>query len=157
VEQDISLDKFEGIVSHIMANDYLTSTEEEIPVEGSCHNKALHILVKCMDYVLARVLIDNDSSLNVMPRATLDKLPCEKAHIRPNSMIVRAFDGSRREVLGEIELPIQVGPCTFEVIFQVMDIIPAYSCLLGNHGFILLESCSLPYIKKLKFVVDKSS
>jgi len=32
-------------------------------------------------------------------------------------MIVRAFDGSRREVMGEIELPIKVGPCTFQVTF----------------------------------------
>ena len=117
VEQDLSLDKFEGIVSHITTNDYLTFTEEEIPVEGRGHNKALHILVKCMDYILARVLIDNDSSLNVMPKATLDKLPCERAHIHPSSMIVRAFDGSRREVVGEIELSIQVRPCTFEVVF----------------------------------------
>jgi len=31
VEQDISLDKFEGIVSHITANNYLTFIEDEIP------------------------------------------------------------------------------------------------------------------------------
>jgi len=34
VEQNLSLDKFEGIVSHITANNYLTFTEEEIPSEG---------------------------------------------------------------------------------------------------------------------------
>jgi len=84
-----------------------------------------------MDYVLAQMLIDNGSSLNMMLRATLDKLPCERDNIRPSSMIVRAFDGSRREVIREIELPIQVGLCTLEVVFQVMDIIPTYSCLLG--------------------------
>jgi len=115
VEHGLSLDKFEGIVSHIMANDYLTFTEEEIPIKGRGHNKALHISVKCMDYVLARVLIDNDSSLNVMPKATLDKLPRERSHMHPSSMIVRAFDGSRREVIGEIEFPIQVGPCTSSI------------------------------------------
>jgi len=31
VEQDISLDKFEGIVIHISANNYLTFTKDEIP------------------------------------------------------------------------------------------------------------------------------
>jgi len=29
-------------------------------------------------------------------------------------------------------LPVQVGPCTFQILFQVMDIAPAYSCLLGR-------------------------
>jgi len=48
VEQDLSLDKFEGIVSHITANNYLTFTVEEIPSEGRDHDKALHISVKCM-------------------------------------------------------------------------------------------------------------
>jgi len=43
VEQDISLDKFEGIFSHITTSDYLTFTEEEIPIEGRGHNKALYI------------------------------------------------------------------------------------------------------------------
>jgi len=28
-------------------------------------------------------------------------------------MVVRAFDGSKREILGEVELPVQVGPCVF--------------------------------------------
>jgi len=113
VEHDISLNQFAGIVSHIRANDYLTFTEDEIPTEGRGYNKALHISVKCMDYVLARVLIDNGSSLNVMPKTTLDKISCEWAYVRLSSMVVRAFDRSWREVIGEIELPIQVGPCTF--------------------------------------------
>ena len=132
VERDISLDQFEGSISHITTNDYLTFTEEEIPTEGRGHNKALYICVKCMDHVLDRVLIDNRSSLNVMPKTTLDKLPCDGAHLCPSTMIVRAFDRSRREVMGEIELPIKVRPCTFQVTFQVMDILPAYSCLLGR-------------------------
>jgi len=138
VERDISLDQFEGIVGHIRANDYLTFTENEIPTEGRGHNKALHIFAKCMDYVLTRVLIDNGSSLNVMPKATLDKISCEEAYMHPSSMIVRAFDGSRREVTGENELPIQVGPCIFQVMSQVMDIFPVYSCFLDTLGYIPL-------------------
>jgi len=82
VEQGISLDKFEGIISHISVNDHLVFTDEEIPTEGMGHNKALHISMSCMNYVIARVLIDNGSSLNVMPKSTLDKLPYYKTHMR---------------------------------------------------------------------------
>ena len=132
VDQNISLDKFEGIVGNITANNYLTFTDDEIPAEDRGHNKALHVSVKCLDHVMARVLIDNGSSLNVMPRSTIEKLPCNGMHMKPSAMIVRAFDGSRREVMGEIELPVQIGPCIFQIIFQVTDIILAYSCLLGR-------------------------
>jgi len=153
VEQNISLDSFEGIVNNITANNYLTFTDEEIPTEGRGHNKALHVSVKCLDHVIARVLIDNGSSLNVMPKTTLGKLPCEGIHMKPSAMIVRAFDGSKREVMGEVELPIQIGPRVFQITFQVMDILPAYSCLLGRpwiHSAGLVPST---LHQKLKYVM----
>ncbi|KAH1241628.1 hypothetical protein GmHk_07G019170 [Glycine max] len=106
VAQDISVEGFEGIVNNITTNNYLTFTKEEIPVEGRGHNRALHVSVKCMEHVMAKVLIDNGSSLNVMPKSTLEKLPFNASHMRPSSMVVRAFDGNRREVRGEIDLPI---------------------------------------------------
>ena len=112
VAQDISVKDFEGIAKNITANNYLTFAEEEIPAEGRGHNRALPVSVKCMDHVMAKVLIDNGSSLNVMPKSTLEKLPFNASHLRPSAMIVRAFDGSHREVRGEIDLPVQVGPHT---------------------------------------------
>ena len=108
--QDISTEGFEGIVNNITADNYLTFTNEEIPFEGQGHNRALHVSVKCMDHIMAKVLIDNSSSLNIMPKSTLDKLPFNVTHLRPSSMIVRALDGSRRNIIGEIDLQIQVGP-----------------------------------------------
>jgi len=110
VAQDISVEGFGGIVNNITANNYLTFFDEEIPIKGRGHNKALHVSVKCLDHIVAKVLIDNDSSLNVMPKTTLDKLAFNTPHMRPSSMVVRAFDGSCQDVRGEIDLPIQIGP-----------------------------------------------
>ncbi|XP_017406150.1 uncharacterized protein LOC108319500 [Vigna angularis] len=154
VEQNISLDRFEGIVNNITANDYLTFTDEEIPAEGRGHNKALHISVKCLDHAIARVLIDNGSSLNVMPKVTLEKLPYDVIHLKPSTMIVRAFDGSKRDVMGEIDLPVQVGPCVFQITFQVMDIHPAYSFLLGRPWIHSAEVVPSTLHQKLKYVMD---
>jgi len=154
VEQDISLDKFERIVSLITTNNYLTFTEDEIPLEGRGHNKALHISVKCMEYFISCVLINNGSSLNVMLKTTLNKLPCDGIHLRPSTIVVRAFDGSKREVIREVELPIRVGPCTFQVVFQVMDILPAYSCLLGRPWIHIARVVPSNLHQKLKFIID---
>ena len=52
--------------------------------------------------------------------------------MRHTKIMVRAFDGTRREVIGEIEIETQIGPCTFTVEFQVMDISSSYNCLLGR-------------------------
>jgi len=148
IAHDISVEGFEGIVNHITTNNFLAFAEEEIPVKGRGHNKALHVSVRCMDHVVAKVLIDNGSSLNVMPKTTLEKLPFNASHLKPSSMVVRAFDGSRREVMGEIDIPIQIGPHTYNAVFQVMDINPAYSCLFGRplvHALGVVPSMLLPW------------
>ena len=67
VAQDTSVEGFRGIVNNITANNYLTFTNEEIPVEGRGHNKALHMSAKCLDHIVAKVLNNNGFSLNVMP------------------------------------------------------------------------------------------
>jgi len=98
VAQDIFVEGFGGLVNNITTDNYLAFTEEEIPAKGRGHNRALHMSVKCIDHVMAKVLIDNGSSLNMMPKSMLEKLLFNASHLRPSSMVVRAFDGSRREV-----------------------------------------------------------
>ncbi|PKI68454.1 hypothetical protein CRG98_011143 [Punica granatum] len=52
--------------------------------------------------------------------------------VHRSKIAIRAFDGSRRDVNGEIDLLIDVGPCSFSVTFQVLDISNAFSLLLGR-------------------------
>jgi len=64
--------------------------------------------------MLARVLFDNGSSVNVMPKTTLSKLFIDGSYMKPSAMVVRAFDSSHSAVIGEIVLPMQIGPCTLK-------------------------------------------
>ena len=69
-------------------------------------------------------------------------------------MVVRAFDGSRCDVRGEIDLPIQIGPHMCQTTFQVMDINPAYSCLLGRPWIHFVGVFPSTLHQKLKFMVE---
>ena len=80
---------------------------------------------------MAHVLVDTGSSLNVLSKGALDRLDCEGLVLKPIDIMVRAFDGSKRMVHGEVDLPINVGYKVFNSTFYVMDILPTYSCLLG--------------------------
>ena len=125
-----------------------TFTDEEIPPEGRDSAKALHITVKCKSHTLPRALLDNGSSLNVMPMSTLMRLLIDLSNLKKSQMVVRAFDGTKREVLGNIQLPIQVGPSTFDSKFIVMDINPSYNCLLGRPWIHWLVQSPPFFIKK---------
>lgn len=81
------------------------------------------------------------------------KLGIDESTIRPSDITIRAFDGSKRQILGDIDLPVEIGPYTFEVEFQVLDIPETYNFLLGRlmgrtGGFILQGRSPQAFIRK---------
>ena len=117
--------------------------------------RALHITTKVKDCTLPKVLIDNRSSLNVMPLSTLMRLPVDRSYMKHSRTVVRAFDGIRREVAGEIEIEVQISSCTFNVEFQVMDISPSYNCLLGRPWIHIVGAVPSILHQKIKFVIER--
>lgn len=152
VEYDVTLGQFESIVGNVTACNNLSFSDEDLPVEGKNHNLALLISVLCKSDSLSNVLIDTGSALNVMPKSTLDQLSYPKALLQPSTVTVRAFDGTRRSVFGEIKLPISVGPHEFEVKFQVMEIQASFSCLLGRPWIHDVGPVTSTLHQKLKFI-----
>ncbi|GAU49605.1 hypothetical protein TSUD_407700 [Trifolium subterraneum] len=152
VDHDVTLGQFGSIVGNVTACNNLSFSDEELPERGRDHNLALHISVTCKFDSLSNVLVDTGSSLNVMSKITLDKLSYRGAPLRPSALIVKAFDGSRKSVIGEIDLPISVGPYEFQITFQVMDIRASYSCLLGRPWIHEAGAVTSTLHQKLKFV-----
>ncbi|PKI65010.1 hypothetical protein CRG98_014595 [Punica granatum] len=99
-------------------SNQISFAEDELPFEGQGHLRALHIMNMDM------------------------------SHIRASKTTIRAFDGSKREVNGEIDLLIDVGPFSFSVTFQILEIPNAFSLLLGKpwiHTAVYKEM-TVPYI-----------
>ncbi|XP_050908718.1 uncharacterized protein LOC127122421 [Lathyrus oleraceus] len=126
------VDQFDHVVGNIMSYNTLCFSDKELPTKGKKHNNSLYISMGYERDSLSHVLVDIGSSLNVMPKITLGKLSYIGDDIKPSEVVVKAFNGSRRTVMGEIVLPMMVGPQQFQILFQVMDINPSYSCLLGR-------------------------
>ncbi|PKI49585.1 hypothetical protein CRG98_030022, partial [Punica granatum] len=124
-------DRIKKTINSIFSST-ISFSDDELPSEGCAHFQALHIVCKCNNHIIGRVMIDNGSVLNVCPVTTLKQMNVELNRIRPSKTAVWAFDGSRREVNGEIDLLIDIGPCSFSITFQVLDIPNAFSLLLGR-------------------------
>ncbi|XP_058751633.1 uncharacterized protein LOC131624731 [Vicia villosa] len=148
IEQDATLEQFDNVLSNITVNNVLSFSKEEME-----HNHALHISIEYGEDTLTNVLVDNGSSLNVVPRSTLERLSYQGATIRLNGFVVKAFDGSKCTVIGEIDLPIHIGPYDFDITFQIMDIYPAYSCLLGRPWIHSAGAVTSIFHQMMKFAV----
>ncbi|XP_070041381.1 uncharacterized protein [Nicotiana tomentosiformis] len=121
-----------NMVGQILENHKITLHENKLPPEGFSHNKALHIIVQYEEKFISRVLIDGGSSLNIYPLTTLKRLGIGLHEIWMGNMNVKAYDGSQRATIIEINLHIQMGPTWFDVEFQVLDISATYNLLLGR-------------------------
>ena len=77
----------------VLATNQVSFSNDELPPEGNYHTLAMHIVVKCEDMIIARVLIDNGLALNVCPMTTLECLKVDLSLIQPRTMIIGAFDG----------------------------------------------------------------
>ena len=93
----------------------------------------MHIMVKCQDMIVSRVLIDNGSTLNVCLMSTIECLNVDTFLMHPTTMIIKAFDGTLQEVQGKIELAIGIGPLFFMVNFQVIKMDSPYN-MQPNQG-----------------------
>jgi len=152
VNHDVTIGQFDGIVGNITARNNLSFSDEELPKEGRNHNMALHISVNCNTDALSNMLVDSGSSLNVMAKTTYNQLSYKSAPLRRSDMMVKAFDGSRKNVLGEVDLPITIGLHVFQITFQVMDIQASYSCLLDRPWIHEAGAVTSTLHQKLKFV-----
>ena len=93
VPHNALIDKIDRLVGNIMIDNYILFSDDEIPPNGRGSTKALHITTKVKDCTLPKVLIDNGSSLNVMPLSTLIRLPVDRSYMKHSRTMVRAFDG----------------------------------------------------------------
>uniref|UniRef100_A0A2N9HWY0 Reverse transcriptase n=1 Tax=Fagus sylvatica TaxID=28930 RepID=A0A2N9HWY0_FAGSY len=153
VPEDITGPSFENMVTSILVTNQLTFSDDELPPEGRGHIKALYISVKTNDHIESRVLINNGSALNVCPLSTLEKLDIDPTHVRVTSMVVRAFDGTRREVLGEIDLQVEVGPQVYNINFQVLRIDSPYNLLLGRPWLHTAGAVPSSLQQKMKLII----
>ncbi|RVW85567.1 hypothetical protein CK203_037488 [Vitis vinifera] len=78
------------------------------------------------------VLLDNGSALNVCPLATAIALGYAPSDFGPSTQTVRAYDSTRREVMGTLEIELLIGPATFVAVFQVLRIPTSFNLLLGR-------------------------
>ena len=96
-------------MASLTTDNGLGFSNADLTSRGRKHNEALHVSVEYQGITLAHVLVDTGSSLNVLPKKALDRLDYEGLTLKPSNIVLRAFDGSKIMVHGEVDIPIKVG------------------------------------------------
>ncbi|XP_019246316.1 PREDICTED: uncharacterized protein LOC109225964 [Nicotiana attenuata] len=155
VPDKISVNHLEKIANKIFEVNRVTFSDDELPVEGTEHNRALYLTIKCEDSVVTRVLVDNGSTANICPLSTLNKLKVNDDRIHKNSICVRGFDGGGTDTVGDIILELTIGPVEFTMEFQVLDVVMSYNLLLGRPWIHAAKAVPSTLHQMVKFEWDR--
>ena len=101
--QDMAQMTMDHLVGRIHPINYLYFTKVELNARGLSYNKPLYITVRYRDYTIKKVLLDNGSTLNVLPKHVLDEMLVDSMHILPSTMTVRAYNGSQGKWWGSLK------------------------------------------------------
>ena len=97
------------------------------------------------------VLIDDGSALNVCPLKTTSCLGLSIEDFVSTDQHVRAYDNSRREVLGTMTLELTIGPMIKTVEVQVLNIASCFNMLLGRPWIHDTEAVPSSLYQKVRF------
>ena len=129
-------------------------SNDDLPPEGSGHTRPLYISIGCLGCQVPSVLLDNGLALNVCSLATAIALGYALSDIGPSTQTVRAYDSTRREVMGTLEIELLIGPTTFVVVFQVLRIPASFNLLLGRPWIHRVGAIPSSLHQKVKFIHD---
>ncbi|XP_075079523.1 uncharacterized protein LOC107767020 [Nicotiana tabacum] len=155
VPDKITVNHLEKIASMIFAVNKITFSDDELPMEGTEHNRALYITVKCKDSIASRVLVDNGSSANIYPPLFSAKLKIGTERIHMNNVCVLGFDGVGKDFVGDIMLELSIGPIEFTMEFQVLDVAVSYNLLLGRPWIHAAKAVPSSLHQMVKFEWDR--
>ena len=122
---------------------YIVFSDDDLPPGDPNHTHSLYISVSCLGYSVSSILLDNDFALNVYPLVTAVALSFVPYDFEPCTQIVRAYNSTKREVLGTLMMNLHIGPTTFPIVFQVLRILISFNLLLG-----------LPWIRRARAIIS---
>ena len=129
----------------------ISYSNKDLTKKGKHHNNPLHITVDAMGKRILMVLVDDGSALNVCPLKTTSCLGLSIEDFVPTDQYARAYDNSRREVLGTITLELTIGPMVKKVGFQVLNIALCFNMLLGRPWIHDTEAVPYSLYQKVQF------
>ncbi|XP_070025147.1 uncharacterized protein [Nicotiana sylvestris] len=132
ISEETTVNQLEKMASIFFEVNRISFIDDELLEEGAGHNRALNLMVKCEGHYVKRFMVDGGSSVDVCPLYTLQSMKINMDRIRPSNVCIRAFDGSARDTMGEINLTMTIGPVDFEIVFQVVYMVTSYNFLLGR-------------------------
>ena len=122
------------------------------------YDDALVVNIRIEDYKMHRVLVNNESSTNILYYPAFQQMRIDRERLIPTNAPLVSFRGMRVLPLGAITLSVVVGDypqhIAKDVTFLVVDYSSAYNTILGRPTLNLWKAVISTYHLMIKFPTD---
>ena len=109
----------------------ITLTESHIRKLSMAHDDALVLTFEVGKHLIKHILVDPSSSTDLLYLPALLCLSYKLDNLHNPGRVSIGFNGSQTSSLGEVVLPISIGPVTALVLLTVIDEPSSFNALLG--------------------------
>ena len=110
----------------------LSYSDKNLTKKGKRQNDPLHITMDAKEKRIPMFLFNDGSTLNVCLLKNTSCLGLSIEDFMPSDQQVRAYDNSRREVLGTMTLELTIGHMVQKVELQVLNIASCFNMLFES-------------------------
>ena len=122
------------------------------------HDDAIVITLLIADYTTRRVLVDNESSADILYYPAFQQMNLGRNQLRPVNSPLVGFGGMKVQPVGTISLPVVVGAypqqITKSVDFLVVDCSSSYNAIIGRPTLNSWKAVTSTYHLLVKFPTE---
>ncbi|KAK8940807.1 hypothetical protein KSP39_PZI010809 [Platanthera zijinensis] len=134
-------------------SEVITFDSADPPVTANPLDDAIVVQAAIRDFTVDRILIDTGSSVNLLFKSTFEALRTGKPLLSTEGPLY-GFSGERKEVEGNVTLPVTLGGVTKEIQFIVVDAPSSYHAIFGRPLLNKYRAIISTYHLAIKFCKD---
>ena len=111
---------------------YIMFSDEDHQLGEKFHNQPLYVKGMVRDAWLSRILLDNESTISLLPYKTLKVMGMKSKQLSPSNLTIQNFNQVGQRAMGTISLKVEIGELYSKALFHVIDADSSYNVLLGR-------------------------
>ena len=112
--------------------DKMMFIDEDLLLGSKPHNRPLFVSGYTRRERVSRILIDDRSAVNIMPKGMMRRLGISMEELSKSQLVIQGFNQEGQRAIGMIRLDVTIDELKARPLFHVINLKTSYNLLLGR-------------------------
>ena len=112
--------------------DKMMFIDEDLLLGSKPHNQPLFVSGYTRGERVSRILIDDGSAVNIMPKGMMRRLGISMEELSKSQLVIQGFNQEGQRAIGMIRLDVTIDELKARPLFHVINLKTSYNLLLGR-------------------------